>query len=166
MILNKFNSHTIFTLFISFFKIFYLFIFLERGEEREKKMEKNTSVREKYQLIASSLPSTRDLAHSTGMCLDWNQTSNFQFAGLHPTHWATPVRAIYTFLIKKLKKKKSKIPWLVWLCGLSTSLQTKGLPVRFLVRAWVAGQVPSWECASSNHTLMFVSLFLPLFPSL
>ena len=36
-----------------------------------------------------------------------------------------------------------KWPWLVWLSGLSTSLQTKGLLVRFPVRphAWVAGLV-------------------------
>ena len=35
--------------------------------------------------------------------------------------------------------------WLVWLSGLSTGLRTKGLLVRFPIRAhaWVAGQVPS-----------------------
>ena len=34
-------------------------------------------------------------------------------------------------------------PWLVWLSGLSASLQTKGLLVQFPVRAhaWIAGQV-------------------------
>ena len=37
-------------------------------------------------------------------------------------------------------------PWLVWLSGLSASLQTEGLLVRFLVRAhaWVVGWVPGW----------------------
>ena len=36
-------------------------------------------------------------------------------------------------------------PWLVWLSGLNTGLQTKGSLVWFPVRAhaWVAGQVPS-----------------------
>ena len=36
-------------------------------------------------------------------------------------------------------------PWLLWLSGLSTSLGTKGSPVRFPVRehAWIAGQVRS-----------------------
>ena len=36
---------------------------------------------------------------------------------------------------------------MVWLSGLSASLQTKGLLVRFPVRAhtWVVSQVPSWE---------------------
>ena len=35
-------------------------------------------------------------------------------------------------------------PWLVWVGGLSTSLQTKESLVQFPVRAraWVAGQVP------------------------
>ena len=45
-------------------------------------------------------------------------------------------------------------------CG----LQTKGLPVRFPVRAhaWVAGHVPS----GGNHTMMFLSSFsLPSPPS-
>ena len=58
------------------------------------------------------------------------------------------------------------MPWPVWHIGLSDSLQTKELPVRFPVRAhaWVAGQVPSWGYVSGNHTLMFLSLslYLPL----
>ena len=35
--------------------------------------------------------------------------------------------------------------WLVWLSELSASLQTKGLPVRFPVKAdaWDVGQIPS-----------------------
>ena len=51
-------------------------------------------------------------------------------------------------------------PWLVWLSGLTASLQTKGLPVRFPLRAhaWVMSQVPGGKHASGNHTLMFLSL--------
>ena len=51
-------------------------------------------------------------------------------------------------------------PWLVWLSGLSASLQTKGSQVRFPVRAhaWVVGQVPSSRHMRGNHTLMFFSL--------
>ena len=50
-------------------------------------------------------------------------------------------------------------PWLTWLSGLSASLQTKRSLVRFPFgsHAWVAGQVPSGECMSGNHTLMFLS---------
>ena len=46
--------------------------------------------------------------------------------------------------------------------GLSASLQTKGSPVLFPVRAhaWVVGQVPSRGCGKGNHTLMFLSLSL------
>ena len=60
----------------------------------------------------------------------------------------------------------STLPRLVWLSGLSTSLQTKGSLVWFPVRAhdWVAGQVPSR--ARDNHTLMFLILFLPPVPSI
>ena len=69
---------------------------------------------------------------------------------------------------------KMKEPWLVWLSGLSASLQTEGLLVGFPVRAhaWVAGQVPSWGCERGNclmhlsHTDVSLPLFLPSFPSL
>ena len=59
----------------------------------------------------------------------------------------------------KLKNTRC-LPWLVWLSGLSASLQTKGSPVWFLVRAhaWVVGQVPSRGYMRGNHTLMFLSL--------
>ena len=53
---------------------------------------------------------------------------------------------------------------LVGLSGLSASLRTKGLPVRFPVRAhaWVVGRVPSRGCARGNHTLMLLFLSFPL----
>ena len=52
------------------------------------------------------------------------------------------------------------LSWQVWLRGLSTSLQTKGLLVQFPVRAhnWVVGQAPSGGHMRGNHTLMFLSL--------
>ena len=52
-----------------FFLRFYLF--LERGKEREEERETNISVREKYQLIASHTPPTRNLACNPGMYSDW-----------------------------------------------------------------------------------------------
>ena len=57
-------------------------------------------------------------------------------------------------------------PWLVWLSGLSASLQTKKLPVQFPVRAhaWVVGQDPIWGNARGNLS-MFLSLSLPPFTS-
>ena len=61
--------------------------------------------------------------------------------------------------MKEKNKTPENEPRLVWLSGLSASLQTKGLPVRLPVRAcaWVAGQVPSGEHTRGNHTLMFLS---------
>ena len=62
------------------------------------------------------------------------------------------------------RRRSRKGPWLVWISGLSASLQTKGSLVQFPIRAhaWVAGQVPSWGCIRSNHTLMFLSLSFSL----
>ena len=64
-------------------------------------------------------------------------------------------------------------PRLVWLSGLSASLPTKRLPVRFPVRAhaWVEGQVPSWGRAGGNQSMYLshidasqaLSFFLPLY---
>ena len=56
-------------------------------------------------------------------------------------------------------------PLLVWLSGLSASLQTKEAPVWLPVRAhaWVAGHVPCCgEGVRGNHTLMFLSLTFSL----
>ena len=43
-------------------------------------------------------------------------------------------------------------PWLVWLSGLTASLQTQRSPVQLPARAhaWVVGQVPSWGHARGN----------------
>ena len=64
--------------------------------------------------------------------------------------------------------KRSMEPWVVWLSGVSTGLQTKGLLVQFPVRAhaWVVGQVSSRGCSSRNHTLVFLSLSFSLPSSL
>ena len=58
-----------------------------------------------------------------------------------------------------LFKNMNILPWLVWLSGLSAGLRTKGLPVRFPVRAhaWVVGQLLSRRCVRGNHTLRFLS---------
>ena len=62
--------------------------------------------------------------------------------------------------------KKSFLHWLVWLSGLSASLQTKGSLVQFpgKAHAWGGGQVLSKGFVRGNHTLLFVSLSLS-FPS-
>ena len=54
--------------------------------------------------------------------------------------------------------------WMVYHSELSAGLRTKGLPVRFPVRAcaWVEGQVPSRGYVRGNHTLMFLALSFSL----
>ena len=61
------------------------------------------------------------------------------------------------------------LPWLVWLCGLSAGLRTKGSLIQFPVRAhaWIAGQVPSGGPHDRQpHIDVSPPLFLPPFPSL
>ena len=66
--------------------------------------------------------------------------------------------------INLIFKMRGRWPWMVWISGLSTSMQTKGSPVGFPVRAhaWVAAHVPSGGHVRGNHTLMFLSLFFSL----
>ena len=61
------------------------------------------------------------------------------------------------------------VPWLIWLSALSVDLWTKGLPVRFPVRAhaWIVGQVLQLgACERQPHIDDSPTLFLPPFPSL
>ena len=71
-------------------------------------------------------------------------------------HRPCSLRNMWANILNKVANQ----PWLVWLGGLSAGLRTKGLPVRFPVRAhtWVVGQVPSGEHTRGNHTLMFTYL--------
>ena len=77
-----------------------------------------------------------------------------------------PVRYIHfpcEFHLLKAWRALAGIPqWIE--CG----LQTKGSPAGFPVRAqaWVVGQVPSGGHVRGNHIMMFLSLFLPPFPTL
>ena len=60
------------------------------------------------------------------------------------------------------------LPWLVWFSSWVLACKSKGhwFNSQSRAHAWVAGQVPSRGYARGNHTLMFLSLFLPPFPSL
>ena len=48
-----------------FLKVFYVFIFRDRGREGEREEEKHQCV------VASHTLPTGDLAHNPGMCPDW-----------------------------------------------------------------------------------------------
>ena len=65
---------------MSFFLIFYLF--LDRGEEREREIS-----------VWSHVPPTGDLAHSPHVPWLGMEPATFWFAGQHSIHWATPARA-------------------------------------------------------------------------
>ena len=58
----------------------FIYLLLERGEEKEKEGERNINVQEIHHLVSSCMPPTGDLAHSPGMCPDWK--SNRQPFGL------------------------------------------------------------------------------------
>ena len=70
-----------------FFLRFSIYLFLERGEEREKERNGNIDVPEMYQSVASFMPSTGDLACNSGMCPDW-ESNQCPF-----TSQSTPARA-------------------------------------------------------------------------
>ena len=57
------------------------------------------------------------------------------------------------------------LPWLLWLRGLSTGLQTKGSLVRFSVRAcaWVVGQALRKGHMKGNHIWCFSPSLFPSF---
>ena len=66
---------------MEFLKRFYLFIFRERGRKGEREGEKHQCV------VASHAPPSGDLAHSPGMCPDWE--SNQQPFGLQASTQST-----------------------------------------------------------------------------
>ena len=97
----------------------------------------------------------------------------FFLSRLYSKNWISacqPINLLFVlatnFSLIQCGAKVGLQPWLVYLSGLSMSLQTKGLLVWFPVRthAWVVGQPPSRGCLRGNHTLMFLSLFFS-FPS-
>ena len=65
-----------------------------------------------------------------------------------------------------LENTLGKLPWLVWLSGLSSGLQTKGPLVGFPIRAqaWVAGQVGPPSRGRSRGNKLFLYLFSLPFP--
>ena len=66
-----------------FFLRFYLFIFRERGREREIEGEKRQCV------VAFHMPPTRELAHSPGMCPDW-ESNQWPFGSQADTQSTEP----------------------------------------------------------------------------
>ena len=48
----------------------FIYLFLERGERKDKERDRNINVREIHQSVASRTPPTEDLAQNPRMCSD------------------------------------------------------------------------------------------------
>ena len=57
-------------------KYLFIYFFRDRGEGKEKDMERNINVREKHRSVASCTCPTRDQTCNPGTCPDWE--SNLQ----------------------------------------------------------------------------------------
>ena len=135
----------------------------------------NLCLKKSKHLVTSPAATTNlGTANSSGSAVRWRSRCECEGEALRPTQAPSPPRHIQRpqeLLSKcpplRLIKNHHEQPWLVWLSGLSASLQTNGLSVQFPVRAhaWFAGWVPSEGRTRGNHTLMFLSLSFS-FPSL
>ena len=65
-----------------------MYLFLERGEGREKEKQGNIDVLEIHQLVASHVPPTGDLACNPGMCPSW-ESNQQPFGSQGLTHVLT-----------------------------------------------------------------------------
>ena len=85
-----------------FFKDF-IYLFLERGQGREKARKRNIDVWEQHWSVASCTRPDQG-PHPQPRQVLWPEMgpATFHFVGQGPTNWATPVRAQ-----RKLKKKKA-----------------------------------------------------------
>ena len=109
--------------FFPFKKKYFIYLFLERREGREKKRERNINVWEKHQMVASTLHPNQGPACNPGMC-PAQELNHWPFAlwnGAQPTelHWSGP----FPFCkIKKNKKKKKNHKNLCLCASLSSQL--------------------------------------------
>ena len=72
----------------------FIYLFSERGEEKEKEGEKHQCARETSISCLSYTPNQGPNQQSRHVPWLGMEQTTFRFAGLHPTRWATPVRAI------------------------------------------------------------------------
>ena len=73
---------------------FYLFIFRERGKEREREGEKHWCVRETFIGCLSNAPSWAPGPQPRHVPQPGIKPATFQFAGWRSNRWPTPARAI------------------------------------------------------------------------
>ena len=85
--------------YIIFLFLKILFIFLERAEGRGTERERNIDVQEKHWLASSCMARTGPSQQPRYVPWPGIELATFQIAGRRPSHWATPVRALYYILI-------------------------------------------------------------------
>ena len=84
-----------------FFKKYFIYLLLERGEGSEKERETNISVQGIHRSIASWMPPTGDLAYNPGMCSEWESNQQpFLQVGTQSTEPHQPGPSLLLFLIK------------------------------------------------------------------
>ena len=81
-----------------------LYLFLERGEGREREKERNSDVREKHRSVALVHAPVRDQTRNPGFCPSWaSQTSDAPLFGLTPNQQATPARPLMFYQCSALE---------------------------------------------------------------
>ena len=76
----------------------FINLFLEKGKGGQKRGRETSMCERHTDWLPLARTPTRDLARNLGTCPTRNHTDDlFQFAGWHPTHWATPVGASFPF---------------------------------------------------------------------
>ena len=85
----------IYGLGLFFLKKDFIYLFLERGERKEKEKERNIDVWEMYWLVASRLPPTGDLALNPGMCPDW-ESNQWPFCSQAGTQSTEPLNPLFS----------------------------------------------------------------------
>ena len=102
-------------LFLLFLK-YFIYLFLEKREWRDKERERNIDVREKHQLVVSlTLPDQGPNVQPRHVPWPGIKPVTFLYAGWCPTNWATPVRAVVS-----CNPRLSFINWIIWNCSYST----------------------------------------------
>ena len=90
-----------FFLFLQIFFKDFIYVFLDRGERREKDRERNTVCG-----CFLSTP-TEDLARNPGMCPDWESNRRpFGSQAWCSIHWVTPARAKISLVAYSMTPKK------------------------------------------------------------
>ena len=72
----------------------FIYLFLQRGEGREKERERNNNMREKHRSATShTCPDQKPNRQPRHIPWLGIEPVTFHFVGQHPTNWATPARA-------------------------------------------------------------------------